>query len=92
MITHLFSVFDSAAARYLEPFPAATVEVAIREFRKAVNRDGHQFNQFPEDYTLFHLGEFNGETGLLAALNSPHPLGVALTFITRNEGPSNGNA
>lgn len=84
MPTHIFTVYDSAAARFLEPFFAPTVEFAIRGFRQAVNTPDHQFNTFPADYTLFHIGEFNPETGEIAA-HEPHSLGVAITFIDRME-------
>lgn len=80
MTTQIFSVYDSAAHRYLDPFTAPTVDVAIRHFKHAVNSDGHQFNQFPQDYTLFHCGEFDPETGKLVPCE-PHSLGVAITFL-----------
>lgn len=81
MREEMFSVYDSAARRYLQPFFAETIEVACRMMRALVNKEGHQFNRFPEDYTLFHLGTFDGETGLLAPLATPHSCGVALTFM-----------
>lgn len=79
MHTNLFTVYDSAAARYLDPFVAPTIEYAIREFRKIVNQEGHQMNMYPEDYTLFHIGEFNPEDALLTILG-PTSLGVGITF------------
>lgn len=75
-----FTVYDSAAKAFLEPFFAPTIESAMRSFREVVNREGHQFNRFPEDYTLFHCGEFSQETGRFTAI-TPHSLGVALTFL-----------
>lgn len=82
---NVFTVYDSAARRYLEPFFAETVEVACRMFRALVNKEGHQFQRFPEDYTLFHIGEYDAETGMLLALPAPHSLGVAVTFV---QGPA----
>mgnify|MGYP000089878766 CR=1 FL=1 len=79
MNKHLFSVYDSAAGMYLDPFVSPSQEFAIREFRRVVNKPGHQFNEFPEDYTLFYIGEFNPENGEIAA-NHPLSLGVAITF------------
>lgn len=80
----IFTVYDSAAGRYLEPFFAPSVEFAMRGFREAVNRVDHQFNKFPEDYTLFSIGSFDPVAGVLNA-EVPHSLGVALTFIDRKE-------
>lgn len=77
----VFSVYDSAAGLFLQPFVAQTIEVAIREFRAACNTPQHQFAKYPEDYTLFHVGEFNAETGLLTPLTAPHTLGVAISYI-----------
>jgi len=76
-----FSVYDGAAKAYLEPFFADTVEVAIRMFRAVVSKPDHQFARFPEDYTLFHLGEFDQELGLLNPLKTPHSLGLAVQFV-----------
>lgn len=76
-----FSVFDSAAGAYLEPFPCPTIEVAIRRFREAIHTPDHQFQKFPEDYTLFHVGSFDQSTGKFTVLE-PRSLGVAMTFLT----------
>lgn len=85
MDTEIFTVFDSAAARFLEPFFAPTIEVALRMFREVVNKEGHDFNRFPEDYTLFHIGAFSAQDGQIIA-QSPRSLGVALTFTA--QGPA----
>lgn len=78
----IFTVFDSAAGAFLEPFFAPTIEFAIRGFRQAVNTEKHQFNTFPEDYTLYHIGEFNAVAGLIKP-QDPRSLGVAITFIDK---------
>lgn len=77
-----FCVYDSAAGLYLEPFFAPSIEFAIRGFRQAVNREDHQFNSFPEDYTLFHIGEFDQKKGVFVP-QEPRSLGVAITFLER---------
>lgn len=84
-----FSVFDGAANLFLEPFWAPTMEVAIRGFREACQRQDHQFNKFPEDYTLFHVGEFDQERGEFTPL-TPRSLGVAITFLQKRPEVVNG--
>ncbi len=59
----LFSIMDLAAKRYMDPFPAPTIEFAIRGFKEACQTEGHQFAKFPEDYVLFHVGQFNPDLG-----------------------------
>lgn len=77
---HIFSVFDSAAGAFLDPFHAQTTEVAMRMMREICNRPDHQFSKYPEDYTLFEIGSFDPQTGVLEPLATPHPLGLALSF------------
>lgn len=83
MIVQLFAVFDAAAKRFTEPWPAPSVEVAIRRFRHTVNEGQNDISMFPEDYSLFHVGEFDQELGRLIAFETPHSLGVAITFRDR---------
>lgn len=82
MKKYLFTVFDSAAGAFLDTFMAPSIEFAIRSFREAVNTPEHQFNKFPEDYTLYLVGEFDPGSGLLVA-QAPQSLGVAVTFVSR---------
>jgi hypothetical protein len=81
----LFTVFDSAAKAYMEPFFAPTVEFAIRKFRATVNEPGTTIHRFPEDYSLFAIGEFDPETGMVKPYQELHSLGVAIQFVDRPE-------
>lgn len=81
MTVQIFTVFDAAAKAFLEPFNAPTIETAIRTFRSTVCQDGHMFNKYPEDYTLYHTGTFDLTTGVLTPLSTPHSLGLAITFL-----------
>jgi hypothetical protein len=80
METHIFTVYDNAAQRYLDPFTAPTIEFALREFRRLVNTAGHNFNVYPDDYTLFLIGQFDPHTGTIDPAH-PQSLGVAITMI-----------
>lgn len=81
MKVEMFSVYDSKAQRWTEPWPAPTVAVAMRRFRHTVNQEGNDLSMFPEDYTLFHVGTFDQEEGVLVPLQAPAALGVAITFL-----------
>lgn len=59
----VFSVYDSKAEGFLAPFYAANNGVAQRIFTNAVRSEGHDFFKFPEDYTLFRIGEFDSFNG-----------------------------
>ncbi len=85
MENHIFTVYDSAASFFLEPFFAPSIEFAIRGFRDAVNMEGHQFAKHPQDYTLFHVGQWNGTDGVLEPSATAVNLGVAVTFVEKLE-------
>lgn len=61
----VFSVFDSKAAFFGNPFFDQREASAIRSFGDAVksNDPMNGFAKHPEDYSLFMLGEFDNETG-----------------------------
>lgn len=68
MLIKIFSVFDSKAAFFGQPFCDQNEGSAIRNFSDAVN-DGSNPNNLwhkhPEDFSLFNIGEFDNETGEL---------------------------
>lgn len=81
MLQLLFSVFDSKANMFLEVFTSATAAVAIRSFETAARKEGHQFNTYAADYTLFQVGSFNQGTAELIKEKTPINLGLAVSFL-----------
>lgn len=82
----LFSVYDSKAAVYGNPFTSVNVTVAIRDFQAAAQSPNSSVAMFPEDYTLFQLGSFDDSTGVIEYLQNPVNLGLASQFRTTQEG------
>ena len=82
-----FSVHDAKAESYIQPFYSLTVGTALRDFEAAANDPNHAFCKYSEDYTLFHLGEWNHETGKTTDLHTPIPLGKALQFKKQDWNP-----
>lgn len=76
-----FTVHDSKASAYLQPFFAPSRGVAIRMFTDACNDPEHQFFRHPEDFTLFSIGVFYQETGQWEAIVPAVPLGKALDYV-----------
>lgn len=68
MKNRLYSVFDSKTATFGIPNFIPSDNAAIRTFSDAVN-DGsnpnNQWHKHPEDFSLFFVGFFDDETGLL---------------------------
>lgn len=81
----VFSVYDAAAEAYLNPIFFRTKGEAIRTFSDAANAEDHDFRRHAGDYTLFHIGFFHVDSGLMEPLPTPDSLGLALQFIERLE-------
>lgn len=80
MKVELFSVYDLASARFMDPFNAPTIEFALRGFKEACGTVDHQFRKYPEDYLLYHVGEFDPDHGLVAGWE-PRQIAKATNFI-----------
>lgn len=84
MILKVYSVFDSAANAYLQPFFAPTDGLAIRSFMDACNDASHQFHKHGLDYSLYLLGDFDDHLGTFSASQPPVKLmtGIDATMKT----------
>lgn len=78
MILNVFSVFDAKMRAFLRPFFETNRGTAIRAFVDAGKDPEHAFSQHAEDFSLFHLGEFDQESGEFNLLPAPEPLGNVL--------------
>lgn len=84
-----YSVRDSKAERFISPFFAPTRAVAQRMFETAANTVGENFNRHCNDYTLFEIGTFEDETGVIVPFeNGKISLGLASEYIHPPEHPA----
>ncbi len=79
-MSELFAVRDAAAERYIDPFSAPTADVALRNFKYECEREGSQFGSFPEDYALYHVGNFDPELGIIVGLPA-RKIAMASSFV-----------
>lgn len=73
MIYKVFSIFDSKAAAYGQPFFAYNEGIAQRNVAASLDSDS-LLAKFPQDYSLFVIGTFDDATGELKARS---PVAVA---------------
>lgn len=78
------SVYDSKAKCFITPFFMQNTEVAKRLFQQAINDPAHNISKNPSDYTLFHVGEFDDDTGITTS-QEKISLGNGVEFITQPE-------
>jgi len=83
MKLQIYSVYDSKAEAYMNPFFLQNDAMAVRGFNDAANGES-PIAKHPGDYTLFHIGEYSETKGELIPM-TPRSLGNALEFQTSFE-------
>ena len=86
MKLNIYAIFDNAAKAYMSPFFMHNHGLATRAFSDQVNaQQENQISLHPEQFALFHIGEYNDETGHIEPLATPDPLGRGNQFKSQNE-------
>ena len=63
----LYSVKDVKAASYFRPFPSVNDQVAIRDLKSLVNSKESEISNYPEDYELWYIGDFDEKIGTIVS-------------------------
>lgn len=84
MMQKMFSVRDSKAMAFLQPFFSSANGSAIRAFIDAVNDKSTPLAKHPEDYILYEIGCFDDTTGEIIGLTPLKMLGVGSDFVVRD--------
>lgn len=72
----IVAVHDRALDAYLRPFFTPALGAAIRSFQDEINRADSDINKHPDDYDLYHLGDWDDATG--AFTPQPKPIQIAI--------------
>lgn len=91
MLVKVYSVRDTKIGSYGTPFYAKGDIDAQRSFYVAVNDSQTQISNFPEDFELRFLGDFNPETGKFDLKEEPVFMVNAINLKKENLKPT-GNA
>lgn len=76
----LFAIYDSKSEAFDNPFTMRTFGEAERGFRDAVNGDKSLLAKYPEDYTLFALGEVDLSTGTITSYEVKRSIATGITL------------
>lgn len=80
MITKMFAVYDSKAQVYGTPFCMGTIGLALRAFTDLAKDPQSTVSKYPQDFSLFQVGEYDDQLGQVSA--SVHiNLGLAASVL-----------
>lgn len=77
----IFAIYDSKAHYYRRPFFMKTKGEAVRGFVDVVNDGKSEISLHPEDFTLFHIGDYDEDRGKVTDLGTNVSLGVAIEYL-----------
>ena len=76
----VYSIHDSAAKAFIQPFFMHNDGLAIRAFQGNVNsKEPNNISEHPDQFTLYKIGEFDDSTGQIITYQ-PESLGNGITF------------
>lgn len=74
MKLNVYAVLDLKVGHYQTPFYQHTHGAALRMFADAASDQTTTIYRHPEDFTLFHLGEYDDDTGTFTNRTKPEAL------------------
>lgn len=88
MQLRIYSIRDSKGEIFNNPFFNKTHGEAERNFRDLVNDKQTTVGRHPEDYDLYHIGEYDDNTGKIQPLDTPQHIVKAVQLVQK-EGLAN---
>lgn len=80
MKLQVVATYDAKSQLFGQPAYFQTKGVAIRSFGDQVEKDP-TISKHPEDFSLFHLAEYDDGTGLHVPLTAPVQISTAIDHI-----------
>lgn len=84
----MFSVYDNRAQVFAAPFVSVNQATAMRDFHAACNDTTSQLHNYPNDFALYEIAQFDDSNGCVEPHTTPQNLGLAAAFndkIYKNE-------
>lgn len=85
MKLQVMCVYDSVAKVFFRPFYVAIKEVGIRSFAAACNDAATELSRSPADYSLWHVAEFDDESGRFDVFPQNVHCGVGSSFVSKGD-------
>lgn len=79
-IYKMYSVRDAKTETYNPPWYKLTHGQAERDFKTMTNDSKSPIYQYPEDFDLYYVGEYNESNGKLSSLDTPQHVAKAISM------------
>lgn len=82
MKTNVYAIMDAKVSAFMTPFFSHNDQTAMRSIKAALNHPESAISASPEDYSLYRIGIFCDESGVIEGYPTPD-------FIVRADNLSN---
>lgn len=83
MLFKACAIRDLAVEAFNVPFFVPALGAAVRSFQDEVNKAGTALNAHPEDYDLFHLGDYDDSIGRFIPLDIPKSIAIGKEVLAQ---------
>lgn len=80
MSLQVFTVRDDKAEAFMNPFFMPNQALAVRSIQQCMADPEHTFARFPEDFSLYILGEYDEQSGKFTLLDAPQHMANLVTL------------
>lgn len=87
MLVNVYAIYDSKVRAYLQPWFSPTHAAAFRNCEMAGRNPSSPFKDFPADFTLFCIGTFDDEKGVLIPADAAENMGNFIQFMPMDSSP-----
>lgn len=74
---------DQASASYATPWFSVSLGTALREFEQGITHPDTVYFQYPEHFSMYHLGTFDEVDGKFELFTEPQFVAKAVEFVER---------
>jgi len=85
MILQLYSIYDNKMEIYMPPFPANNARHAMRKCSEIFTQPNSVFLNYPEDFQVWEIGEYDDKTGVIKAFKNIRHLCTAKQIIGKEK-------
>lgn len=79
----MYSLYDAAAKGYCNPIPFPTDDLAKRSLQAAAQGGDPVIAKYPNEYSLWKVGFFHPETGVMEGSAAPERVCFAHELLTK---------
>lgn len=80
MSLKVFTIYDEKAAAYNQPFYQKTTGMALRAIEDELKNDNSQLSRHSSDFTLYEIGLWDEDKGVVNMYDTKKNLGVLTEF------------